>query len=89
METIIDKIVNKVATKGNRILAAKKIEVLRNDLFGVGHYKIQDLEFERRIVSPGSRYSFSYWLMHKNGKEYKVKYSYVLYLTFKRIGLIQ
>ena len=88
MNTIIQSTVDTLSTKENRIKCASMVDVLRSGLFGVYHFRIKDLEFEQIHVGQGRRYSFKFWVMRKNGKEYRIPYKYVMYLTFKRCGLM-
>ena len=86
MQTLIDTITDGFTLEKRR-LAAKNIEVLRSGLFGVSHWKIKDMEFEQITVG-GWRRGWHWWVMRRNGKEYKIKYSYALYLTFKHLDLL-
>ena len=87
MHTIIDKIIAEKGTLAIMQKAATMVEILRTGLFGVYHYKLQDVEFEQINICRG-KYNHHYWVMRKNGKQYTVKYCYVVYITLKRLGLL-
>lgn len=87
--TRVEKIANDpdLRMRANQMVGTK-ITVLRQDLLGLGSWKVGGYTFNHRQIFPGKRFSKTVWDMSINGKTVTIPYKYVLVLTYKALGLI-